>query len=57
MTEDELADDLGRLLREGLVVVDADQRDGFTEDPHSVPRFYVTPRGREELKGDVEVAS
>jgi hypothetical protein len=52
MTEDDLVDDLSRLLREGLVAIDADQMDGFDEDPHAAPRFYVTARGREVCRDD-----
>lgn len=49
MTEDDLVDDVSRLLREGLVMVDSDQRDGFDEQLDAVPRFYVTQRGRAAL--------
>jgi hypothetical protein len=43
MTETELVEDLSRLLREGLVVVDVDAPD---DDAWPV-RFQVTARGRE----------
>jgi hypothetical protein len=46
MTEDELIADLSRLLREGLVAVDADQSDGSDADPSAAPRFALTARGR-----------
>lgn len=46
MTEDDLVDDLGRLLREGLVAVEVDDAD---ED--LVPRFRVTARGQDVSQG------
>lgn len=42
MTEDDLVDDLSRLLREGLVAVQVDDA-----DDDQIPRFRVTARGRE----------
>lgn len=45
MTEDDLADDLGRLLREGLVAVVVD-----VADEDLIPRFEVTPRGQVERR-------
>lgn len=43
MTEDELVDDLSRLLREGLVMVADDPLEHV-----DVPRFMLTARGRAE---------
>lgn len=40
MTPDDLIDDLGRLLREGLVCVEA------ADDEEDHPRFRVTAHGR-----------
>lgn len=48
MTEDELVDDLSRLLREGLVYVYV----GQAEEATPTPRFAVTARGREECHDD-----
>lgn len=50
MTEDDLVDDVSRLLREGLVTVESDQPDGFDEQADAAPRFSVTARGRAELQ-------
>lgn len=60
MTDDELVDDrealledLDRLLELGLVYVDTDQRDAGTEaDPATVPRFYLTAKGRDLSSAD-----
>ncbi len=52
MSEDDLVADLGRLLREGLAMVEAD---GFEEDPSAAPRFCITARGREILTEPIEV--
>jgi len=49
MTEDDLVNDLGRLLREGLVMVVVDEAD---ED--LVPRFRVTARGHDVCEQDDE---
>ncbi len=51
MTEAELLDDLGRLLREGLAAVD--QVDGNDADP----RFAITARGRAVLDDDPDEES
>lgn len=45
VTEADLVEDLGRLLREGLVAVVVDDAD---DDP--IPRFQVTPRGQQECQ-------
>jgi len=49
MTEEDLVNDLGRLLREGLVAVEVDDAD---ED--LVPRFRVTARGQNVCEQDDE---
>lgn len=46
MTDDDLMDDLCRLVRDGLVLIECDQRDAWEEDPASRPRFYLTARGQ-----------
>lgn len=46
MTEDELVDDLSRLLREGLVYVYVGQAE------EAIPRFAVTARGRDLSSSD-----
>ena len=43
MTEVEFLDDLNRLLREGLVLV---ERDFTTDDDENVPRFRPTKKGQ-----------
>jgi len=45
-TEAELLDDLLRLLADGLVLIDSDDRDAWDGDEDAVPRFYLTARGR-----------
>lgn len=47
VTEADLVEDLGRLLREGLVAVVVDD-----EDADLIPRFAVTARGREACQHD-----